>query len=212
MRGAFVSIAQGENVLIKFLNVFEQPWTLLAIGLWLDVAILIGARYRPLKFGRKHLLLGVALVVLAFALDYMVATDCEKINTVITKIVKASEQENAQQIINYIGPDYDGRVQESRQGFAAFARQLFSGPLIEKNYILERKLQLGKNTAVFQITAVSELDKSSQWAAWMPVAKTVWQVRLQKQPDKAWLIVWLDLLELNNEPVDTPSSHLPRNP
>ncbi len=184
------------------LNIFEQPWTLAVIGLLAELAVLIGARFWPLKVRRKHLLIGPILIVLGLGLDYLVATDREKIEVVIAKVVKATEEENAEQIIECIGLTYHGRLEDSRQLFAQFCRQLFSQPQIKKNWLLDKQLQLGKTKATLRITARSQIDERSQWSQWLLVAETVWEVQFHKQPDKSWLIVWIDLVELNGERMD----------
>ena len=195
----------------KVLNILEQPWTLAVIGLLAELAVLIGARFWPLKVRRKHLLIGPILIVLGLGLDYLVATDREKIEAVIATVVKATEEENAEQIIECIGPAYHGRLQDSRELFAHFCRQLFNQPQIKKNRVLDQQLQLDKTKATLRITALSQIDRRSSWAQWLPLAKTVWEIRFEKQPDKTWLIVWIDLLELNNEPLDWTADQLQKN-
>ncbi|MCK4851471.1 MAG: hypothetical protein KAT11_08975, partial [Phycisphaerae bacterium] len=133
--------------------------------------------------------------VLGLGLDYLVATDREKIETVIATVVKATEEENAQQIIECIGPAYHGRLEGSRELFARFCRQLFSQPQIQKNWLRQLQLNLDKTKATAHIVALSRLDPRSQWAQGLPVAKTVWRVQLSKQADKSWLIVWIELVD-----------------
>ncbi len=190
------------------MNIFEQPWTLIVIGFWLELALLIGAKYWPLKVRRKPLLIGPILIGLAFGLDYLVTTDTEKIETVIATIVKASEEEKPEQIIACIGPTFHGKLNDSRERFAHSCRQFFSKPQIETNLRWTLQSQVDKTKATVRITAWSQLDKRSPLAQWRPVAKTVWEIRLEKQPDKTWLIVWIDLLELNDEPLDLTPAQL----
>ena len=173
----------------------------MVIGLLAELAVLIGAKFWPLKVRRKHLLIGPMLLVLGFGCDYLVATNREKIERVIAKVVKATEEGNAQQIIKCIGPTYHGRLGDSREIFVQFCRELFSQPLIERNWVLDKQLQLAKTNATLRITARSQLDKRSKWAQ-IPVYETVWQVQFSKQPDKRWLIVWIDLVELNGQRMD----------
>jgi len=197
--------------LSKVLDIFEQPWTLVVIGLLAELAVLIGARFWPLKIRRKHLLIGPILIVLGLGLDYLVATDKEKIETAIAIVVKATEEENAEQIIQCIGPAYHGRLEDSRELFARFCRQLFSQPQIEKNRLLAQQLQLDKTKATVRITVLSRLDERSQWAQWRSRANTVWEIRFEKQPDKSWLIVWIDLVELDGERMDQMPPELQRS-
>ncbi len=189
---------KGNAEVGSMLNILEQPWTMLVIGFWAELAVIIGAKFWPLKLRRKHLLIGPIIIVLGFGLEYLVVTDREKIQTVVDTIVQATEEGNAEQIIECIAPDYHGRLEGSREAFAQFCRRLFGQPLIENNLRQNLQLQLDKTEATVRITAWSQLDKRSQWAM-VPLIKTVWEVRLSKQPDKTWLVVWIDLLELNDE-------------
>ena len=184
------------------LNVFEQPWAWALVGLLLFLGFLAAGRYWPLKIKRKHLLIGPAVVLLAFGLDWLISTDAEKIETVLAKIVRATEEEDAEEIIRHIGSGYSGQLGASREVFASYCRATFKGPQIEDHLSVKHELELDKGKAALQIVAFSQLDRRSQWAAVMGSAKTVWDVRLAKQADKSWKIVWIDLLEFNNEKVD----------
>ena len=174
----------------------------MVIGLLAELAVLIGAKFWPLRVQRKHLLIGPILLVLGFGCDYLVATNREKIETVIATVVKATEEKNAQQIIECIGPTYHGRLGDSRELFAQFCRELFRQPLIERNWVLDKQLQLDKTNATVRISVRSVIDERSQWAQWIPVSETVWELQLSKQPDKSWLIVWIDLVEFNGKRTD----------
>jgi len=184
------------------LNIFDQPWTLAVIGVWLELAVLIGARFWPLRFSRKHLLIAPAMIGLAFAVDYLVVTDREKVETVMATVVKASQQEQAEDIIKCISPDYRDRLHSSREAFSWFCRQIFSQPQIEKNWVRNQQLELQKFRATVRITVYTWMDERSPWYQGMPVAKTVWRLELSKQPDKSWLISNIELIELNDEPTD----------
>lgn len=184
------------------LKIFDQPWTLTAIGAWLILAVWIAARFWPLKFTRKHLLIGPALIVLALALDYLIVTDREKIDTIIATVVQAAQDEQAEDIIKFIAPEYRDSFHTSRESFAWFCRQLFSQPQIEKNWLPNKELKIRKTEAAVHITAITELDERNQWTAGLSVIKTAWRLEFSKQPDKSWLIRNIELIELGDEPVD----------
>ena len=170
------------------LNIFEHPWALVAIGAWLGLTVLIASRFWPLKFTRKHLLIAPAVIALAFALDWLIVTDTEKIETIMATIVKATEEERPEDIIKYISPDYRDSFHRSRESFSWFCRQMFSQPQIEKNWITDQQLELDKPQATVWITAVTRLDQRNQWSAGISVIKTAWRLEFSKQPDKSWLI------------------------
>ena len=100
------------------LRLFDQPWTLVAIGAWLILAVLIASRFWPLKFTRKHLLIGPAVIALAFALDWLIVTDTEKIETIMDTLVEATREERPEDIIKYISPNYSDSSHSSRESFS----------------------------------------------------------------------------------------------
>ena len=179
------------------MNIFEQPWTLIVIGLSAELAVLIGARFWPLKVRRKHLLIGPILIVLGFGLNYLVTTDTEKIKAVITTVIEAAEEENAEQIIACIGPTFHGKLGDSRELFALLCPKIFSRPQIEENSLRNPQVQLDNTKATVRFALATKIDSRSPWAQWLLRANTVWEFRLEKQPDKTWLIIGIDFLELN---------------
>jgi len=191
-----------SNLRFLTLNIFEQPWTLVVIGAWLILAVWIASRYWPLKFTRKHLLIGPIVIALAFAVDYLVVTDREKIETIMDTVVKAAEEEQAEDIIQFISADYRDSFHDSRESFTSLCRQIFSKPQIEKNWITDQQLDLAETQANVWITAVSRLDERNQWAAGISVIKTAWRLEFSKQPDKSWLIDTIEFIELGDQEVD----------
>ena len=187
-------------------NIFDQPWTLTAIGAWLILAVLIAARFWPLKFTRKHLLIGPALIALAFALDYLVVTDREKIETIVATVVEATQEEQAEDIIKFIAPEYRDSFHTSPESFAWFCRQIFSQPQIEKNWLPNKELEIRKTEATIHITAITELDERNQWTPGLSLIKTSWRLEFSKQPDKSWLIDTIEFIELNDQKVDWKAS------
>ncbi len=184
------------------MNIFYQPWTLVIIGLSAELAVLIGARFWPLKVRRKHLLIGPILIGLAFGLDYLVTTDTEKIEAIIATVVQAAQEEQAEDIISFIAPDYADSFHHSRESFAAFCRQIFSQPQIEKNWLTNKEFKLRKTEATVWITAVTRLDERNQWTAGLSVIKTTWRLEFSRQPDKSWLITTIELIGLGDKLVD----------
>lgn len=188
------------------LKIFDQPWTLAAIGAWLILAVWIAARFWPLKFTRKHLLIGPALIVLALALDYIVVTDKEKIETIMDTVVQATQAEQAEDIIKFIAPEYRDSFHTSAESFAWFCRQIFSQPQIEKNWITDQRLELAESKSTVWITAVTRLDERNQWTPGLSVIKTAWRLDFSKQSDKSWLIDTIEFIELSDQEVDWTAS------
>ena len=186
----------------KVLTILTQPSAFVIIGLFAELAVLVGARFWPLQVRRRHLLIGPILIVLGLGLDYLVATDREKIETIIATVVQATQEEQAEDIIRFISPDYADSFHHSRESFAAFCRQIFSQPQIEKNWLTNKELKIRKTEATVWITAVTKLDERNQWTAGLSVIKTTWRLEFSRQPDKSWLITTIELIELGDELVD----------
>ena len=184
------------------LKIFDQPWTLLVIGVWLIIAVLIAARFWPLKFTRKHLLIGPAVIALAFALDYFVVTDREKIETIMDTLVWATQEEQAEDIVKFISPDYTDKNHRSREVFNQVCRKILSQPQIEKNWVTDQQLEFNKPRATVMITVLTQLDPRNRWIAGVSVIKTSWILDFSKQPDKSWLIDKVVLDKFNDEEVD----------
>ncbi|MHC4912641.1 MAG: hypothetical protein ACYTE5_06500 [Planctomycetota bacterium] len=114
-------------------NIFEQPWTLLTAGV---IALLILLILRG-KLAEKRIwwlwLLPIVLVAAAFALDFFVQTDLEKINAAITAVVKAVEDENPDAIEPIIADNYHDSLHGTKKDLLFFCRRKFSEPLVEKN-------------------------------------------------------------------------------
>ena len=117
-------------------------------------------------------------------------------------IVKATQEERADDIVRFISPGYSDSFHHSRESFAVFCRQIFSQPQIEKNWVADQQLELAKTRASVWITAVTRLDERNQWATGISVIKTAWRLDFSKQPDKSWLIDTIEFIELNDQKVD----------
>ncbi len=73
------------------LNFFEQPYTLIGAAIIVLFGLFTYRSVFPEKCSRHQWLIPLSVVALAFALDYSVKTDHEKVNTLIDKLMKAVE-------------------------------------------------------------------------------------------------------------------------
>ena len=93
-------------------NVFEQPWLLLAAS---AVVLLAVALFRPQRHKFWFWLFPVIIAASAFAFDYFVQTDVEKIQNTIAGLVKAAEKEDVDAISPLVSNDYHDSFHESRR-------------------------------------------------------------------------------------------------
>lgn len=115
-------------------NIYEQPWLLLAISAVALLVVFVIRAVFPQKF--KWLwLLPVLLAASAFAVDYFIDTDTEKVRVVIAKLVKAAEKEDAEAMMSRLCDDYRDSFHPSKQALLNNCRWWLSEPVIEKNVI-----------------------------------------------------------------------------
>jgi hypothetical protein len=183
----------------SFTNIFEQPWLLLAIGIIMFVAVFVLRDLLPPRYKWLFLFLPVIIIGLAFAIDYLVQTDNEKVRTVVSKIVKAAEQENVDAIDKLISGDYQDSFHGSKQSLMRHCRARLAEPIIEKNVLrfVSVKINNPGATAVFTVRVVFEPRG--------PVSGFAKEMLFKMQADlkktgSNWLITKMEVLEINLQP------------
>jgi ABC-type multidrug transport system permease subunit len=83
-------LAEGEPMT----NIFEQLWMLLIVAGVVFIGLAIFCDVLPPKRAWVFWLLPVAIAIAAFAIDFLVETDKEKIEAVLAKASRAVEKEN----------------------------------------------------------------------------------------------------------------------
>ncbi|MFA5251362.1 MAG: hypothetical protein WC454_02105, partial [Phycisphaerae bacterium] len=101
-------------------DVFEQPWGLLTVAVVVFIVLLLLRTFAPQKCGWWLWLLPAFLVVAAFGLDFLVATDLEKINAVIDRGVKAVEDEDCDTIKRVLADDYSDSIHNSKSALVSY--------------------------------------------------------------------------------------------
>ena len=113
-------------------NIFEQPWLLLIVA---GVVFLVVAFFRdllPPKRAWVFWLLPVAIAIAAFAIDFLVETDKEKIKTVLAKACKAVENEDIASAEPLIWENYRDSLHPTKQILLNHFQSRLSEPVIEK--------------------------------------------------------------------------------
>jgi hypothetical protein len=113
-------------------NIFEQPWLLLIVAgaVFLGVAIFRDAL--PPKRAWLFWLLPIVIAAAAFAIDYLVQTDKEKIVAVLAKACRVVENENIKSLEPLISNNYSDSVHPSKEALLEHFRARLSEPIIEK--------------------------------------------------------------------------------
>jgi len=185
-------------------NFFEQPWTLIGAAVLVLFGILTFRSVFPEKRRRWQLALPVLLAVAAFALDYFVKTDLEKVNIVIRKGIRAVEQEDCDTIEQIISPDYNDSYHSNKTSLMEHCRAELGQPVVEKCTKTGLSIEITPPNATVNLTVIIRFEKNSRIAKdyYSQIMWITTQVYLKKQPDKSWLINRMELLEINKQPVN----------
>jgi len=185
-------------------NFFEQPWTLIGAAVLVLFGILTFRSVFPEKRRRWQLALPVLLAVAAFALDYFVKTDLEKVNIVIRKGIRAVEQEDCDTIEQIISPDYNDSYHSNKTSLMEHCRAELGQPVVEKCTKTGLSIEITPPNATVNLTVIIRFEKNSRIAKdyYSQIMWITTQVYLKKQPDKSWLIDRMELLEINKQPVN----------
>ncbi|NIP23110.1 MAG: hypothetical protein GWN67_05600 [Phycisphaerae bacterium] len=150
---------------------------------------------------RWQWILPVVLIVAGFGLDWLVKTDLEKINILISTIRKASEQEDLNAIGALISEDYSDSFHNSKDALMKHCRSLLSKPLIKKSRQLGIKKEISPPRADITLTVKVEFDEQSHYREYQSFVILKIDVDLQKERGRRWFISRAEILEVNRQPV-----------
>lgn len=183
---------------------FEQPYTLIGAAVLVLFGILT---FRSVFPGKRHwwqLLLPVFVAVAAFALDMLVQTDLEKINSVINTVIKAVQEEDCNIIEVIIAENYRDSYHNTKRDLMRHCRTRLSQPLVEKNKKRASPfVQLSLPNATATLFMLTTFDKNSSISVnYKSFLFSKIDLRLQKQIDKTWLINRAEILALDRQPAN----------
>ncbi len=182
---------------------FEQPYTLIGAAVLVLFGVLTFRSVLPEKRRWWQLLLPVFVAVAAFGLDMLVQTDLEKINSVISTVIKAVEGEDCNAIEATIAEDYRDSYHNTKRHLLTHCRQRLTPSLIEKNKKTASRVQLSSPNAIPTMFMQTTFDKNSsitvnnKSSLFLKI-----EFHFQKQQDKTWLINRIEILELDRQPAN----------
>ncbi len=184
----------------KTLTIIIQATLALAIAALLTLQIIhvIGVYKRR----RWQWFLPIILIAAAFGLDSLVKTDLEKINTLISTVRKATEQEDFDAIGALISADYSDSYHNVKDDFMNHCRRLLSEPLVEKTRKMSLEVDISSPKAEATLVAKVHFEKQSRvYRNYRPFVIFKIKLDLQKGQDKRWLIHRTEVLEIDRQPV-----------
>lgn len=192
-------------------NILEQPWLLLIASVIVLLAVAVFRGLFPQRHRWWFWLLPVIIAIAAFAIDYFVQTDTEKIKDVVAKAVRAVEKEDAEAIGPLISNDYHDSFHASKQALLDNCRARLSEPIIEKNVhgIVSLNVRpaprgfLSKTgagaTAVFTVRVV--FDPRGPIYEFRKIMLFKLQAELRKEGIN-WLFTRVEVLEIDLQPAN----------
>ncbi len=182
-------------------NFFDQPWTLIGVAVLVLFGIFTFRSVLPEKRHWWQLLLPVFVAVAAFGLDMLVQTDLEKINSVISTVIKAVEEEDCNAIETIIAENYRDSYHNTKRHLLTHCRQRLTPSLVEKNKKRASLVELSPPNAIATLFMLTTFDKNSSISVnYKSFLFLKIEFRLQKQHDRTWLINRAEILELDRQP------------
>ena len=181
---------------------FEQPWTLLGAA----VLVLFGfLTYRSLCPERRrwwHWLVPLAVAGIGFGLDFLVATDLEKVHATVGAVLKAVAVEDCRAVAALIAPDYSDSHHATREQLLERCRQELDGPTVEVVKSRNPEIELTDSEATVTLNLFFRFEQASRVARqYKAVALVKVRLHLKKQLGGRWLIERAEPLEVDTFPV-----------
>ncbi len=182
-------------------DIFENPF---ALSIAAVAAFIILLMLRNLLTTKKYyllLIIPILLAAAAFAFDYLVQTDPEKIRSLIKKTANALENEDINTLETLISQNYRDSYHKTKKTLMRHLKYRLSKPLFKKNIarIIEKQISPPNATVTFTIRALFD-ERSFVYQSYKQQIFAKLKATLQNHNDK-WLINRFELLELDLQPV-----------
>jgi len=107
-------------------------------------------------------LLPFCIATAAFACDWLVTTDREKVNNLVQTLMLAVEHEDPDTIDSLISDEYSDPVHSTKKPLMRYCRRILSKPLVEKNKKMALTIEMSPPTATVMLIAVAKLDQTGE--------------------------------------------------
>ena len=183
-------------------NFFEQPYTLTGLAVIVLFGLFTFRSVFPEKRSRTQWLIPLSVVALAFALDFIVKTDREKLNTMINTLIKAVEREDPAAIEPLIAADYQDSYHKTKAELMARCRKTLADIYIQKNKKRSCLLQISPPAAKATIFTTTTFEERS-WVAQSYKSFLFFkgEIFFAKQPDSSWRVTRINPLEVDKQPI-----------
>jgi hypothetical protein len=180
-------------------NIFEQPWLLLIIAGVIFVGVAIFRDALPKNRAWLFWLLPVVIAALAFAIDFFVVTDKEKIEIAITKACKAAEDEDIKSLEPLISKNYSDTFHPTKQILLNHFQSRLDEPVIEKIVPEIQSLDIKPPRASVVFTARVMFDPKGPVFQYRKLMLFKLQADLTKEGDD-WFFSKVEVLAIDMQP------------
>ena len=180
-------------------NIFEQPWLLLIIAGVIFVGVAIFRDALPPKRAWIFWLLPVVLAAIAFAIDFLVVTDKEKIENALAAGCKAVENEDVKSLEPLIWKNYNDAFHPTKQVLLNHFQSRLGEPVIEKIVPQIVSLDIKPPQATVVFTARVMFDPKGPVYQYRKVMLFKLQADLVKERDD-WFFSNAEVLTIDLQP------------
>lgn len=182
-------------------NIFEQPWTLVSIGGFALFCLWLFRVFAPDKWRWWLLSIPVLIALLGFGVDWLVASDSEKIDSLIRTMTDSIQNEQPDEFEKLVSEDYKDSIHASKNSFMYYIHSRLAKPVVESAYQAIITKELSGRTAEIVMTIRFVFDKESdmyQTFTRLILAKI--KMDLAKDSLNRWLIERIEVKEVNKQP------------
>jgi hypothetical protein len=187
--------------LADMLNVFEQPWTLVAAGVFVLFAVLTFRSVVPEKRRWWQWLVPLLVAGCGFGVDSLVQTEREKITAVIETGIRAVKREDCAAIASIIAEDYSDSLHNSKAALMRHCSTKLAKPIIEKaritGLLVESSAPNAKVTLFAKITFTDDSYVARDYKKWLLIKVRLY---LRQTGGRGWLINRVEILEVDKQP------------
>lgn len=181
-------------------NIYENPWLLFFVSLFVLVVVVMYRRLFPDKCRFWQLTIPFALMAAAFGIDHFVKTDYEKIELTIKQGVRSAVDADMDLLEPIISPDYaDGRY-TSKQNLLKSLGRIIDKANIKRIKIRHNFIEIDNKQASSQMRITVFMQPESELGSLNSLMFIELELEFEKRRDN-WQIRSIDVISLNDDPL-----------
>jgi len=176
---------------------YESPWILIIVAVVLFCVIAIFRNAKPEKARWWQLLIPLIVLGAAFAVDYAVKTDNEKITTRIITAKEAVIARDTQTIINMIDDKYLDQARMDKEIISGKCRDILRRPFATKIKINSSFITINGGNATCEINVTVHFDQASDYSEYGGMAIVSAKIGFVRRGSD-WFISSVVIEKINN--------------